>query len=321
MSKGSSGSTSQVELSPEQRAQIAAQTKFFTDTIAPTYNEAVKGATQLYNTNAGGVGVAAENQAKVARQAQESLGGTGESALRTGISGLQNLFSPDYERTQIQAALMPAQAQYAQNIANQDAQFGASGNMGSAREALASRQLAGATQGAQMQAAANIQQQIAGQRAGVANQLAQLGQGGIGQALGAAGNAVSASMVPQQLYNQYASVIFGTPSASYNPDFRGTQSSSTTGESSSITGQGIGALGSLIGGAAKMSDRRVKENIKHIHDVDGIRVYSFNYVWDKTPTQGAMAQDLLEDARYADAVSVHESGFYQVDYAKLPELH
>jgi hypothetical protein len=34
-------------------------------------------------------------------------------------------------------------------------------------------------------------------------------------------------MTPQQLYNQYASVIFGTPSASYNPDFRGTQSSTT----------------------------------------------------------------------------------------------
>jgi len=30
---------------------------------------------------------------------------------------------------------------------------------------------------------------------------------------------------------------------------------------------------------------------------------------------------LLADARYADAVSVHESGFYQVDYAKLPVLH
>jgi hypothetical protein len=38
-------------------------------------------------------------------------------------------------------------------------------------------------------------------------------------------------MTPQQLYNQYASVIFGTPSASYNPDFRGTQSNTTTGSS------------------------------------------------------------------------------------------
>jgi hypothetical protein len=36
-------------------------------------------------------------------------------------------------------------------------------------------------------------------------------------------------MTPQQLYNQYASVIFGTPAASYTPDFRGTQGSTTTG--------------------------------------------------------------------------------------------
>lgn len=321
MSKGSSGSTSQVELSPEQKAQIAAQTKFFTDTIAPTYNQAVMGATDLYNKNAGGVTAAAQNQARTAMQAQEALGGTGESALRTGISGLQSLFNPDYERTQIQAALMPGQAQYAQNIANQDAQFGATGNMGSAREALANRQTAGATQAAQMQAAANIQQQIAGQRAGVANQLAQLGQGGIGQALGASGNAVSASMVPQQLYNQYASVIFGTPSASYNPDFRGTQSSRTTGESSSITGQGIGAIGSLLGSLPSLfSDVRLKENIKHIRDVDDIRVYSFNYVWDKTPTEGAMAQDLLK-TKYAHAVHLDKSGYYKVDYSKLPKLH
>jgi hypothetical protein len=69
--------------------------------------------------------------------------------------------------------------------------------------------------------------------------LAQLGQGGLGQALGAAGSGVSAAMTPQQLYNQYASVIFGTPAASYSPDFRGTQGSTTTG-SQYGTQMGIG---------------------------------------------------------------------------------
>ena len=107
--------------------------------------------------------------------------------------------------------------------------FGGAGQLGSAREALADRQLAAATQAAQMQTAAQVQRDIAGQRAGVAGQLAQLGAGNLGQALGAAGNAVSAAMTPQQLYNQYASVIFGTPAASYNPDFRGTQGSTSTG--------------------------------------------------------------------------------------------
>jgi hypothetical protein len=225
--KGGGSSSTTVQLTPEQREMIAAQTDMFKNTIRPTYESAVKGATDIYNVNAPGALNAAQNQARTALQAQESLGGTGESALRSGISGLQSLFTPDYEANQVRAALAPAQAQYAQNVANQAAQFGGTGNLGSARQALADRQLAGATQAAQMQAAANIQQQIAAQRAGVGAQLAQLGQSGIGQALGAAGNAVSASMVPQQLYNQYASVIFGTPATSYSPDFRGTQSSST----------------------------------------------------------------------------------------------
>jgi len=225
--KGGGSSSTTVQLTPEQREMIAAQTDMFKNTIRPTYERAVQGATDIYNVNAPGALKMAQNQAKTALQAQESLGGTGESALRSGISGLQSLFNPDYEANQIRAALAPAQAQYAQNVANQAATFGGAGNLGSARQALADRQLAGATQAAQMQAAANIQQQIAAQRAGVGAQLAQLGQSGIGQALGAAGKAVSASMVPQQLYNQYASVIFGTPAASYSPDFRGTQSSST----------------------------------------------------------------------------------------------
>jgi len=74
---------------------------------------------------------------------------------------------------------------------------------------------------------------------GAASTLAGLGQGGIGQALGAAGQQVSASMTPQQLYNQYASVIFGTPSASYNPDFRGTIGGTQTGSKFGFDGGDI----------------------------------------------------------------------------------
>ena len=229
MSFGKSSSTTTPTLTDEQKAQIKAQTDFFTGTIAPTYTGAVKGATDVYNQNVGGVINAGQNLAGVAGQAQQTLGETGESALRTGVSGLQSLFSPDYERNQIQSALAPAQAQYQQNLAAQQAQFGGSGNLGSARQALAGQQLAGQNQALMAKTAADIQAQTAAQRAGVGTTLAQLGQGGIGQALGAAGQQVSAAMTPQQLYNQYASVIFGTPSASYNPDFRGTQSQSQTG--------------------------------------------------------------------------------------------
>ena len=241
MSFGKSGGTTVTtpQLTEEQRAQIQAQNEFFTGTIAPTYQGAVKGATELYNQGAPGVTNAAQNLAGMASQAQQSLGETGESALRTGISGLQSLFSPDYAQEQLNAAMAPAQAQYEQNLQNQAAQFGGSGNLGSARQALAGQQLAGQTQSAQAATAAGILRDISAQRASVGSDLARLGQGGIGQGLGAAGQAVTAAMTPQQLYNQYASVIFGTPAASYSPDFRGTQGS-TSNESKYNVGASYG---------------------------------------------------------------------------------
>lgn len=217
MSFGKGGSTTYTtpELTPEQREQIQAQNQFFTGTIAPTYQGAVRGATELYNLGAPGVTRAAQNLAGTASQAQQSLGETGESSLRTGIAGLQSLFGPEYERQQLQAALAPAQMQYEQNLANQRAQFGGAGQLGSARSAIAQTALAGQTQASQQAAAANILKDIAAQRAGVGTTLAQLGQGGLGQAIGAAQTGVGAAMTPQQLYNQYASVIFGTPAPSY----------------------------------------------------------------------------------------------------------
>ena len=227
MSGGKSGGTTiqTAELTPEQKAQIRAQTDFFTSTIAPAYQQAVGGAQDIYNLSSGGVTNAAQNQAAIAAQSQRALGETGESALRTGISGLENLFGRDYEAQQIQAALAPAQSQFQQNLAGMQAQFGGTGNLGSARQALAERQLAGATQAAQQQAVAGVLKDISGQRLAAGGTLAQLGQGGLGQAQAAAGTQVAASMIPQELYNKYASVIFGTPSASYNPNFAGTQGS------------------------------------------------------------------------------------------------
>lgn len=218
MSFGKGGSTTYTtpELTPEQRAQIQAQNQFFTGTIAPTYQQAVRGATELYNLGAPGVTRAAQNLAGQAGAAGETLGSTGESALRVGITGLQSLFAPEYERQQLQAAMAPAQMQYEQNLANQRAQFGGMGNLGSAREALANRALAGQTMSTQAATAANILKDIAAQRAAAGTTLAQLGQGGLQQALAAGQTGVTAAMTPQQLYNQYSSVIFGTPAASYN---------------------------------------------------------------------------------------------------------
>jgi hypothetical protein len=58
-------------------------------------------------------------------------------------------------------------------------------------------------------------------------------------------------MAPQALYNQYASVLFGTPSSSYSPNFQGTQTVNTTGtQGSSNTGFNLGGVGNALGGAA-----------------------------------------------------------------------
>ena len=242
MSFGKSSGSSAPVITQEQKDAIKAQTEMLTGNIIPAYKGAVRGAQDIYNKNAGGVLNAAQNLAGVAGQAQRSLGETGESALRTGISGLESLFDPNYEANQIRNAVSPAQAQYLQNVAQQEAGFGGAGNLGSARQALAGRQAAGANAALMAKTAADTQAQIAQQRMAAANSLASLGQGGIGQALGAAGQQVSAAMTPQQLYNQYASVIFGTPSGSYTPDFRGTQGMNTTGSNYGVN------LNNMFGG-------------------------------------------------------------------------
>jgi len=231
MSFGKGGGTTYTtpELTEEQRQAIAAQTAMLTGTILPAYQQAVQGATSLYAGGAPGVTAAAQNLAGIAGQAQRVLGGVGEGAYRTGVQGLEGLFGRDYEQQQLQAALAPAQSQYMQNLAGTRAQFGGMGNLGSARQALAETALAGQTQAAQQQTAAKVMSDIAAQRAAVGSQLAQIGAGGIGQALGAAGQGISAAMTPQQLFNTYASVLFGTPAAAYRPAFEGTQGSRVTG--------------------------------------------------------------------------------------------
>jgi hypothetical protein len=74
-----------------------------------------------------------------------------------------------------------------------------------------------------MAAAAQVSRDIAGQRLQAGQSLAGLGQGGLGQAIGAAQQGVTASQLPLDFYNKYAGVIFGTPGQSYSPNFSGTQ--------------------------------------------------------------------------------------------------
>lgn len=236
MSFGTSTTTTSPQVPQEQLNQMKASTDFLTGTIIPTYQGAVKGATDIYGLSSGGVQNAAQNLAGTSAQAQQTFGDVGESAYRTGVTGLESLFSPDYEANQIAAALQPAQAQYLQNLAGQKAMFGGTGNLGSAREALAGQQLAGSTQAAQAQTAAQVASNIANQRASAASNLANIGSSGLGSAQQAAGNILTAGMAPQDFFNKYLTAIYGTPSSSYTGNFAGTQGSTTSGSTFGIGG-------------------------------------------------------------------------------------
>ena len=225
--KSSGSSTTIPTLSADQNADIRARTAFFQNSIVPAYSQAVAGATDVYNNAAGGVTNAGQNLASMGTQVQDVAGSTGESALRTGVAGLESLFTPDYVKQQLNAAMQPAQLQYQQNLANQQAQFGGAGNLGSARSALAQTALAGQTQAQQQAASAQILNQIQQGQLQAGSALAGIGQGGLNQALTGAKAQTEASLIPQNLYNQYASILFGTPAGSYTPASFGAPSTTT----------------------------------------------------------------------------------------------
>ncbi len=66
-----------------------------------------------------------------------------------------------------------------------------------------------------------------------------------------------------------------------------------------------------------ISDARLKRDIHHLATrEDGLRVYSFKYLWDEAVHVGVMAQDLLRNKAWQSSVS-HENGYYTVNYERL----
>lgn len=67
-----------------------------------------------------------------------------------------------------------------------------------------------------------------------------------------------------------------------------------------------------------VSDRRLKRDIVHLGTLhDGMRIYSFRYLWSDETYVGVIAQDLLTDPRWRDAVSLGPEGYYAVAYEML----
>src|SRR5439155_18512721 len=100
----------------------------------------------------------------------------------------------------------------------------------------------------------------------------------------------------------------------------GTSSGTTVGETSTFNPLQLLSAGSgLLRGLAPFlaSDARVKDNVAPIGMLyDGTPVYSFNFVGDRTPRMGLIAQDV--ERRRPDAVA-NVGGVKTVDYGKATQ--
>lgn len=78
---------------------------------------------------------------------------------------------------------------------------------------------------------------------------------------------------------------------------------------------GLLQMGTTLGAASMMSDRRVKEDIKRVGETDsGLPVYTFRYKGDSTVHMGVMAQDV--EKSNPDAVT-EINGIKHVNYGAL----
>lgn len=72
------------------------------------------------------------------------------------------------------------------------------------------------------------------------------------------------------------------------------------------------------GGVGGISDRRLKRSIRLLARLhNGLKIYAFKYLWSDVVYVGVMAQDLLQNPLYKDAVITKANGFYAVNYAML----
>ena len=66
------------------------------------------------------------------------------------------------------------------------------------------------------------------------------------------------------------------------------------------------------------SDRRLKRSIHLLAKLhNGLKIYTFKYLWSDVIYVGVMAQDLLQNPTWKDAVITKANGFYAVNYAML----
>lgn len=231
MGFGKGSSTTTVELTPEQRELIRAQTDALTQAFLPAYTGTIGGAGNVYNLVSPIAQQVAGTALDVTGRTGQLQEKTGAEALSMGLGGLSSLFSDDYKEQQIQAALQPARESIREQFGQQNAMYGAAGGLGSARMALADRNLAQLGEQRMATAAAQASADVENRRAAAAQQLAQFGQQGLSSAAQLAAGRVGLAQTPLDVYSKYASVIYGVPQQGTTPDFRGTQGGTTDSKS------------------------------------------------------------------------------------------
>jgi hypothetical protein len=221
-------------MTPEQREMLQIQTGALRDTFMPAYQNTVTGALDVANKVMPVASSYASKATDVAGQTGALQQGVGTGALLAGTSGLASLFSPDYEKGQVQAALQAGREAARESQAGQNAMYGAAGGLGSSRMALADANLASLNAQRQATAAAGAQAQVQANKAAAAQALMGAGQSNLTAANQAAAAQIGYAQTPQDIYSKYASVVYGTPQASTTANFAGTQ-----GQKSSSKGFGF----------------------------------------------------------------------------------
>jgi len=85
-----------------------------------------------------------------------------------------------------------------------------------------------------------------------------------------------------------------------------------------LSGIGMQVVGSFGVKTATPSDRRLKTDIAPAGRLaNGLALYSWRYLGGHRRFTGVMAQDVIADRRFADAVTVDADGLMRVDYARV----
>lgn len=230
MGFGKGSSSSAPVVTEEQKALLKAQTGFLTDTALPEYKNTIAGAKDVLYGSAANALPAMQQALLTTERGSQVAQAAGETGLATGVEGLSKLFSPEYKDQQVQAALQAGRESARESQLGQNAMYGAAGGLGSARMALADRNLSSLNEQRQATAAASAAAGVEANRASAASKLADVGNQNISTASNLMAGRVGLAQTPQDVFSKYASVIYGTPQASTAPSFAGTQGSTSSGK-------------------------------------------------------------------------------------------